>query len=153
MSRFTSLLFSFCAVALGGELIFPPAVERDAPVSAVYRLNPRATGKGELSIRWTDVYGRVVDERRIPVELNDETEIGFTIDAPRAVSMKNTLQAHFTFDGVNKKPAPDHRAENARITFIPRPPDDTWWEDRKSTRLNSSHQIISYAVFCLKKKN
>src|SRR5258708_17360017 len=36
-----------------------------------------------------------------------------------------------------------------------------WWQrgrkrpsrgDRKSTRLNSSHQIISYAVFCLKKK-
>src|SRR5947208_4106735 len=31
-----------------------------------------------------------------------------------------------------------------------------WWnssaKDRKSTRLNSSHQIISYAVFCLKKK-
>src|SRR5207244_11384246 len=28
-----------------------------------------------------------------------------------------------------------------------------WIRDRKSTRLNSSHQIISYAVFCLKKKN
>src|SRR5258708_18651276 len=27
------------------------------------------------------------------------------------------------------------------------------YADRKSTRLNSSHQIISYAVFCLKKKN
>src|SRR5690349_25173811 len=26
------------------------------------------------------------------------------------------------------------------------------WEDRKSTRLNSSHVEISYAVFCLKKK-
>src|SRR3712207_7384127 len=26
-------------------------------------------------------------------------------------------------------------------------------EDRKSTRLNSSHANISYAVFCLKKKN
>ena len=26
-------------------------------------------------------------------------------------------------------------------------------KDRKSTRLNSSHQLISYAVFCLKKKN
>ena len=26
------------------------------------------------------------------------------------------------------------------------------WEDRKSTRLNSSHRCISYAVFCLKKK-
>src|SRR5699024_12767261 len=30
-------------------------------------------------------------------------------------------------------------------------PDDT--ADRKSTRLNSSHVSISYAVFCLKKKN
>src|SRR5690348_18105248 len=27
-----------------------------------------------------------------------------------------------------------------------------WGEDRKSTRLNSSHPSISYAVFCLKKK-
>src|SRR5438309_6080817 len=28
----------------------------------------------------------------------------------------------------------------------------TRWRDRKSTRLNSSHSSISYAVFCLKKK-
>src|SRR5690606_39694898 len=28
-----------------------------------------------------------------------------------------------------------------------------WAKDRKSTRLNSSHVKISYAVFCLKKKN
>src|SRR5258708_40148765 len=26
------------------------------------------------------------------------------------------------------------------------------WLDRKSTRLNSSHQLLSYAVFCLKKQ-
>src|SRR5258708_14905289 len=30
--------------------------------------------------------------------------------------------------------------------------EDAGERDRKSTRLNSSHQIISYAVFCLKKK-
>src|SRR5438067_7845009 len=36
--------------------------------------------------------------------------------------------------------APEHRPH------FPRPP------DRKSTRLNSSHVSISYAVFCLKKK-
>src|SRR5947208_8481277 len=30
--------------------------------------------------------------------------------------------------------------------------DGSQHKDRKSTRLNSSHQIISYAVFCLKKK-
>src|SRR5207247_10816960 len=29
---------------------------------------------------------------------------------------------------------------------------DPWFIDRKSTRLNSSHEWISYAVFCLKKK-
>src|SRR2546422_1825795 len=29
---------------------------------------------------------------------------------------------------------------------------DCLWGDRKSTRLNSSHGYISYAVFCLKKK-
>src|SRR2546426_7615336 len=28
-----------------------------------------------------------------------------------------------------------------------------FYRDRKSTRLNSSHLVISYAVFCLKKKN
>src|SRR6516164_8423293 len=32
-----------------------------------------------------------------------------------------------------------------------RPPDES--RDRKSTRLNSSHSSLSYAVFCLKKKN
>src|ERR1039457_7304799 len=34
-------------------------------------------------------------------------------------------------------------------------PDGDWYKDldRKSTRLNSSHLVISYAVFCLKKKN
>src|SRR5256885_6198057 len=32
------------------------------------------------------------------------------------------------------------------------PPSDVFVTDRKSTRLNSSHLVISYAVFCLKKK-
>src|SRR5437762_10359751 len=34
----------------------------------------------------------------------------------------------------------------------PGAPDTVGAEDRKSTRLNSSHRCISYAVFCLKKK-
>src|SRR2546430_11475309 len=33
------------------------------------------------------------------------------------------------------------------------PPKSFFATDRKSTRLNSSHSQISYAVFCLKKKN
>src|SRR5258708_10198775 len=42
-----------------------------------------------------------------------------------------------------------------RILAQNRPEQARCWQekrDRKSTRLNSSHQIISYAVFCLKKK-
>src|SRR2546426_4000724 len=39
-----------------------------------------------------------------------------------------------------------HRRDFKRLGILGR------WEDRKSTRLNSSHLVISYAVFCLKKK-
>src|SRR5258708_17872917 len=39
---------------------------------------------------------------------------------------------------------------SAACVVAPRRP--AMQRDRKSTRLNSSHQIISYAVFCLKKK-
>src|SRR5258708_28774012 len=40
--------------------------------------------------------------------------------------------------------AAQQQADSYKLALLPR--------DRKSTRLNSSHQIISYAVFCLKKK-
>src|SRR5256885_4641798 len=40
------------------------------------------------------------------------------------------------------------QAEHARATGL-----NFANRDRKSTRLNSSHLVISYAVFCLKKKN
>src|SRR2546426_7034269 len=39
----------------------------------------------------------------------------------------------------------------ARLTRLP-PESTAVLRDRKSTRLNSSHLVISYAVFCLKKK-
>src|SRR5947199_7888283 len=38
------------------------------------------------------------------------------------------------------------------VRSLPRPPGQGRQTDRKSTRLNSSHLGISYAVFCLKKK-
>src|SRR2546426_8406012 len=42
----------------------------------------------------------------------------------------------------------DRRGDGARERLGAR----AWERDRKSTRLNSSHLVISYAVFCLKKK-
>src|SRR2546430_10715718 len=47
-------------------------------------------------------------------------------------------------DGVGLQVDPAERVERFRREQV---------ADRKSTRLNSSHSQISYAVFCLKKKN
>src|SRR5690606_12962329 len=46
----------------------------------------------------------------------------------------------------------DHEDDRKDATFIQLYTDDNGGQDRKSTRLNSSHVKISYAVFCLKKK-
>src|ERR1022692_3839658 len=43
-------------------------------------------------------------------------------------------------------------ATRPRRSHAARLPVSSVWTDRKSTRLNSSHLVISYAVFCLKKK-
>src|SRR5438034_1675314 len=55
------------------------------------------------------------------------------------------LQTKFTY-----QPGQDHR-----LPYDPAADVSTQvaQSDRKSTRLNSSHTVISYAVFCLKKKN
>src|SRR5436309_7865293 len=47
---------------------------------------------------------------------------------------------------------PEHHLREQRVVGSDRH-DGCGREDRKSTRLNSSHVKISYAVFCLKKKN
>src|SRR5688572_31255766 len=54
-------------------------------------------------------------------------------------------------------PFRDHQCRSTRPAFLnaakfSRRNQGTQPEDRKSTRLNSSHSQISYAVFCLKKK-
>src|SRR2546426_8718485 len=46
---------------------------------------------------------------------------------------------------------PDHRS--GRLGPAAQDRREPGRQDRKSTRLNSSHLVISYAVFCLKKKN
>src|SRR5262245_63726052 len=57
-----------------------------------------------------------------------------------------------------KKAAPAKRNGVVKPNGLPAPSTAVWGaagkalEDRKSTRLNSSHLGISYAVFCLKKK-
>src|SRR3989454_8013381 len=49
-------------------------------------------------------------------------------------------------------PSGDRLPGHAIFAFLRAPTGMQWLRDRKSTRLNSSHLVISYAVFCLKKK-
>src|SRR5258708_25525675 len=64
-----------------------------------------------------------------------------------------------SFDHCRKSAIVPLRSPQSLSFTKPRPTLSPWptklkpeTSDRKSTRLNSSHQIISYAVFCLKKK-
>ena len=62
----------------------------------MFRVGLQATGKGTLRIRWTDVYGRVVEDRTQPVALTDERELRFPLDLRRAVAMQNQLTVHLS---------------------------------------------------------
>src|SRR5438477_9432697 len=83
----------------------------------------------------------------------------------RYVSLGNSITAGFQAGGINDSTQKQSYAVKLSVAMegdpfyrpsltIPGcpPPIDTLFTDRKSTRLNSSHMSISYAVFCLKKK-
>src|SRR5258708_13409453 len=55
----------------------------------------------------------------------------------------------FPYTTLFRSSSQNHRRPSAAPAGVHEPHPQ---RDRKSTRLNSSHQIISYAVFCLKKK-
>src|SRR5207249_9182648 len=67
---------------------------------------------------------------------------------PRAVARWTVTLLNTRADEATRLPLPTGAAVPA-IAFTP---DGRGNRDRKSTRLNSSHVSISYAVFCLKKK-
>src|SRR5437588_7596273 len=71
--------------------------------------------------------------RALPISIGGR--INVTVDA---TSTAATLVFDVTFGGT---------MANIKMPLI-----QTTFTDRKSTRLNSSHTVISYAVFCLKKK-
>ena len=120
----------FAGVTAGAaQIVLPaPALERDALVTAIFKTIGQASGRGELKLHWTDVYGRVVEDRVIPLELTDEAEFRFSLDLRRAVAMQNHLQIHFSFAGVSKKGEPDKREEDAEINFVAKPSDRVWWD-------------------------
>src|SRR2546426_5450293 len=86
------------------------------------------------------------------------TEI-YTLSLHDALPISPLTDASVLFQGVCNPPD-EVREATFRITATNRMnlqrlllPQVRIQRDRKSTRLNSSHLVISYAVFCLKKKN
>src|SRR5688572_32324969 len=71
-------------------------------------------------------------------------------DEIRVAGRRHETAAHVHHGGVDVVPGFEHAAAEL---LNPHGADLPENQDRKSTRLNSSHSQISYAVFCLKKKN
>src|SRR5574344_2537143 len=94
------------------------------------------------------VYGQEGWFKALKTLYSEKLKANFaTYTAKSVESITPTAQDGVAADGSEKKGA------SANGGFIERFCQDfTKKADRKSTRLNSSHQIISYAVFCLKKK-
>src|SRR2546426_8314286 len=69
----------------------------------------------------------------------------------RKKTFERLLNEFFARLDVVEDPLP--QTEEAAVDPVIRSADRLNCRDRKSTRLNSSHLVISYAVFCLKKKS
>src|SRR3712207_7382051 len=84
------------------------------------------------------------------LSLHDALPISIILIFDREISVREAFVVMRSrvlgFGGEHEKPGSDPRAVERPIRRV------LGGEDRKSTRLNSSHANISYAVFCLKKK-
>src|SRR5439155_24599491 len=79
-------------------------------------------------VAWNDVDGRLVERRRIPFELAGAPQVGFSLDARRAVTMKNLLTVDLSLDGVDQLGNKFRRENRETESFIASPSDIPWWD-------------------------
>src|SRR5438067_8345592 len=133
------LLLATLAVWVGGaaaadELLLPNSMERNQPADCAYRFDKGLTGRGSLNIEWSDVVGRLVERRRIPVDLAAPPEVVFSLDLRRAAAMGNQLVAHLTLDGVEQNGGNRYLENEVSTSFIVPSADHPW----------SDYQIIMW---------
>src|SRR5207244_7959934 len=112
---------------------------------------------GAVTDRWTRPNGLTIERVRVPLGVIGviyESRPNVTADAAvlclkagNAVILRGGSESFRSARAIHAALAAGLRAADLPEDAIQLVP-----TDRKSTRLNSSHQIISYAVFCLKKK-
>ncbi|MBV8507296.1 MAG: beta-galactosidase [Alphaproteobacteria bacterium] len=132
-ARFMNLqvLLSALAVLAGDaaaadELVLPKSLERNQPADFAYRFDEHLTGRGFLDIQWSDVVGRIVERRRIPVDLGEVPEVVFSLDLRRAVTTANQLVARLSFDGIDQNGGNRHLENEISTPFIVPPADHPW---------------------------
>jgi hypothetical protein len=137
-------IFAFVAWTASADEIVPPPgpLLRGRTINFVYRVQPSASGKGALSIKWTDSAGRIVERRSLPVTLNGRSDVRFPLDLGRAVVMHNHLVARLTFE------APNRTAREAEKSFIVTPQVDRWldykiimWQERTTLQYRALKQL------------
>ena len=103
------------APALADTLTGPEmAVQGGPEARATYRLDAPVTATGTLSLEWTDALGRVIERRRVPLNLRQSAEIALPLDMRRAIAMRNRLSATVELQGGAPR--------SAEAEFIARPP-------------------------------
>src|SRR6267143_7052683 len=129
--------------AIANEVLSPDHFTCEQAAAGV-DLGSFLVGDYQLTITGSDAVGtpthQVVQTLQVRGRSGGRDEIA--VDVPR-VKDSTTADLTWTFS-----PGPDCATANVQQVTIYVDPNP----DRKSTRLNSSHSSISYAVFCLKKK-
>src|SRR5205807_7171657 len=74
-------------------------------------------------------------------EKDTNSQLNTFEDRPQNIAIANVYRQDFLFPGYTAQASFHYNNDGPDV------------QDRKSTRLNSSHLVNSYAVFCLKKKN
>jgi hypothetical protein len=115
-----------CGMAEADELVLPQALERGQSAEVAYRFGTPSTGHGFLDIDWSDVDRRVVERRRIPLDLTDAREVTFTLDMRRAVTVKNQLVARLSLDRLDHSGNDIHHENDEAKSFIVPPPEGAW---------------------------
>src|SRR5207249_8175496 len=114
------------------------------PPAHVDRLEPRLHLLNRLVARDGGQHGDVI------VVLEQLPQAGRAVPGERVFDVDRAPQAVHVARRIRSRDAPP---AGPRLPRVLERGGELFLIDRKSTRLNSSHVSISYAVFCLKKKN
>ncbi len=143
------ILGTLCsAIARADELSVSDGRGSGRRLEATYRFEKPFTGSTILDVEWTDVAGRVVERRRIPLEFSNASRANFALDPRRAVSVKNSLSVHLSPPAGSDGGSPLTKERGAATWFYVSPPDDPWsdyqvivWQDQTRAAQQALKQI------------